>query len=516
MNRHKNFLWFSVALFAMSTQLAAQGNSQAAMEQIKMERLWFNSQNAAGTVFDDVTAFSDLKLSYDMSTGDYRRPQEGRKVNDVGVFSEGFMNLGNVYVWGSFSFMQRMMTDAGYNASITDPFRGMPYYVIDTHQSKWRNQYYDLAFRVATPLVAGHWGFGIDGAYQASMATKQRDPRVDTRFYRLSLTPGVTYKIDECNRLGLSLKYESIKKDSRMENEDTYTDQDYYLLYGLGTAVKQIGNGHDTNYYGDRFGGALQYNYAGNGWNVLFEGGYDLKVENVEQSFTSPKKDAGVKDKNLTVSVSAYRKTREFTHYFNLAYGNRDIDGVQYVSQRDNSESQEGWVEIYKSIRSTYKTDVARAKYAIVKNRGAEYDWKIEAGLNYINQKDEYILPYSVKASENMVIDLCGKKNFVLGDKMNNRLLVDIHVACSNNLSGRYNYGGTHADYISVTELETRDAQYLNSDYWRLGASVTYSQQVKRNDKINMFVGVGFDRIEVSDYDFSGRSFLSISAGCNF
>ena len=222
----------------LTLQANAQGVSPAAMEQLKMQRLWLNSQNAAGMVFDDATNFSNLHVDYNQENGNFHRPQEGEKTTGIGVSSEGFMKMKNALVWGAFSFMQRNLTDAGYNASITDPFRGMPYYIIDEHLSNWRNQHYDLRFRASTPLINNRWAFGLEGIYQASLAAKQRDPRVDTRFYTLKVVPGVTYQMNGHNRLGLSLRYESIKEDSRMENENSDIDQNYYILYGLGTAVK--------------------------------------------------------------------------------------------------------------------------------------------------------------------------------------------------------------------------------------------------------------------------------------
>lgn len=115
----------------------------------------------------------------------------------------------------------------------------MPYYVADQHLSKWRNQYYDLKFRAATPLLGNHWALGLEGNYVATLAAKQRDPRVDTRFYTLGLTPGITYKLNNSHKFGASFKYSSIKEDSRMSNVNSYVDQDYYILYGLGTAIKE-------------------------------------------------------------------------------------------------------------------------------------------------------------------------------------------------------------------------------------------------------------------------------------
>ena len=505
---------FVCLIISAGLQANAQGFSSAAMEQLKMQRLWLNSQNAAGMVFDDASNFSNLHINYNLEDGDFYRPQEGKKESTINVSSEGFINLKNALVWGSFSFMQRNLTDASYNASVTDPFRGMPYYVIDEHQSKWRNQYYDLRFRASSPLIDGRWSFGLEGIYQASLAAKQRDPRVDTRFYTLKIVPGITYQLNEKHRLGLSLRYESIKEDSRMENKNSDLDQTYYILYGLGTATKYSGHGRETNYYGDRFGGALQYNFQSPTWNVLLEGSYDVRTENVEQSFTSPKKDAGVKDKTFQLSATAYQQGENYSHYLKAAYLNRQIDGIQYVS--DKTEAMEGWDVLYKSIRSTYDTQTASIHYALMRNRGKEYNWKLEAGVAYGKQDDEYLLPNSIKNSENILFSLGGKKNFIVGTKMINRLLVDIHADYKKNLSGEYRYGGNHADYISVTDLETTDANYLNSNYHRIGASLTYSQLAKKGVKTHFFVKAAYDRIGTSDFDFNNRNHISISAGCNF
>lgn len=515
--KHMKYIKYTLGLFLAATlQANAQGFSPAAMEQLKMQRLWLNSQNASGMVFDDATAFSNVHANYNLQNGNFHRPQEEKKESTIGVSSEGFMNLKNALVWGSFSFQQKNLTDAGYNASITDPFRGMPYYIIDEHQSNWRNQYYDLRFRASTPLMNNRWALGVEGIYQASLAAKQRDPRVDTRFYTLKIVPGISYQMNDAHRIGLSLRYESIKEDSRMENENSDVDQKYYILYGLGTAVQGIGSGRVTNYYGDRIGGALQYNFQSPTWNVLLEGSYDIRSEIVEQSFTSPKKDAGVKEKTLRFSGTAYQQGENYSHYLKASYTNRQMDGIQYISKYDNTESLDGWEVLYKSIRSTYDTQIASLDYALMRNRGNEYNWKLEAGIAYGKQNDEYILPNSWKNSENIFVNLGGKKNFVVGSKMNNRLLLDIHVAYKKNLSGEYRYGGSHADYLSVTGLETADANYLNSNWNRIGASLTYSQLVKADSKTNFFVKAAFDRVGTKDFNFDNRNYFSFSAGCNF
>lgn len=513
----KGCLLFATCM-VLVMKVAAQGFSPAALEQLKMKRLWFQSQNAAGAVFDDVQNYSDVKFNYNLQNGNFIRPQEGQKESTIGVSSEGFLNLGNSYVWGTFNFAQENLSDAGYNVSITDPFRGMPYYCIDEHQSDWRNQFYNMRFRAATPLLKNHWTLGIEGTYIASIAAKQRDPRIDTRFYTLELMPGVTYKLNDNHKLGLSFRYTSIKEDSRPANENNYIANYYYELYGLGIAVKGVSNygTYTTNYYGDRFGGAFQYNFTAAAWNILLEGSYSVKAETAEKSYSEPELIGSVKDRLAEVSLSAVRQGENFTNYLFIDYLNRNIDGYQYIMQYDDSGSFKGWMELYRSIRSNYKTATASFDYALSKNRGNEYSWKVELGVDYVKQADEYLLPNSVKNYESLIFDLGAKVNFALDNRLNRRLLLDIHGAYNNNLSGKYTYGGSNADYISVTVLEQGLQNYYTSDYYRIGSSLTYSQQINEEKRANLFAKVAFDRINTSSYQFDGRSYLSVSLGCNF
>ena len=246
------------------------------------------------------------------------------------------------------------------------------------------------------------------------------------------------------------------------------------------------------------------------------EGSYDVRAENVEQSFTSPKKDAGVKDKTFQLSLTALRKGENYSQYLKTNYTNRHIDGIQYVSKYDNSESLDGWEVLHKSIRSTYNTNQASVHYTLMRNRGNEYNWKLETELAYSKQKDEYILPYSVKSSENILFHIGGKKNLIVGKKMNKRLLIDLHASYKKNLSGEYQYGGSHPEYISVTELETSDANYMNSDWHRIGGSLTYSQLIKADAKTNFFVKASYDHVGTSDFNYNKRNHFTISMGCHF
>ena len=72
-----------------------------------------------------------------------------------------------------------------------------------------------------------------------------------------------------------------------------------------------MSSGVTSNYIGDRFGGALQYNFSMPSFNLLLEGSYDVKAETVQQSYTTPKKIAGVKDKTAHVSLTMIKEGKD-------------------------------------------------------------------------------------------------------------------------------------------------------------------------------------------------------------
>lgn len=497
----------------------AQQKSPTAIGMEKERSLWLNSGNAAGMLLDGTQTFSDITISYNNQNGDFKRPQQGRTDKSLDVASEGLLRLDKVLVWGRFDFRHQDVGDASYNASIGDPFRGMPYYVIDEyHDSNWRNLYYTLQGKMAVPITS--WlTAGLTGVYKASLAAKQRDPSVDTRFYTLQITPGLTFTLSDRHRLGVSLDYASVKEDSRMDNVYYYLYQNYWTSYGMGVSTKDYGSeGHTTNYIGDRIGIALQYQYEAGGWRTLLEASHSKHVERAEQTFTAPQKMFLANDRRTEVKATAIYSGERVAHVLQASFGYRDIDGIQYMSQHDNTQAQQGWIDLHHDIRSEYVTHTAMAHYGFMSLCGedkSEYDWRIDAELQYTAQDDEYILPHSVKDSKNLFLTIEGKKNFCVGQRLHKRLLASTNVGWRNAMEGSYHYGGTHEDYPSVS-MEQADEDFLTSDAWRLGASLTYSQQVKENLKTTVYVKAAFDYTKSQAEGFCKRSKAEVTLGVNF
>lgn len=492
------------------------GFSPAALELLKEQRLWFNTSNAAGAILDDTRNYSLLRLGYDRASGSYHRPQQGEKVSNFGVDCEGFMNLNTALVWGAFSFKQSNITKAQYNASIVDPFRGMPYFYADEHLSDWHNQYYDMKFRASTPLYWNRLALGVEGVYRASLAAKQLDPRVDSRYFELGINPGLVFAINKHNSVGADFQYSAIKEDSRMSNVNTTVPQTYYLLFGLGMSGKQIGDGFRSDYHGHLIGGGLQYNYRNANLDVLLSGDYTRHVENVDRNPTVPEKIASVKDDVWKASLQLRVHGARWINQFTFGAARRDIDGIQYTSEYDNNETDPAWIVTSHLVRSTYKTNTLGGAYSIIRKRAGEYAWRVDAGIDYIREKDRYILPEAHKNYENLYTHITGKYNFAIGKGYNRRLLLAATYGYLANLSGSCAFSDLMPDNPTLTDLEPRDLEYLTANAWNLRGEVTYSQKVKENNSMNCYLKAEFNYTKATTHDFSNRHHMAFTLGFTF
>lgn len=512
---YKNIACLSiVAVAAGSATMQAQEveNSPVAFERMKTESLWSQSSNAGGILLDNPIQYSIFDVSYHSYEGNFHRPQQGEKGNCLHFAAEGGMAVKKLYVWGNFEYRRENTREARFNSSIIDPYRGMPYYTADLNPSDWENQFYNMQFKAALPL-SNSVSVGLDGTYKVAQAAKQRDPRTLNRFYSLDLKPGIVFSPTAAHRLGLNLEYCNLKENSSPSLENTGDYQTYYELYGLGTAIENIGTGKVVNYVGDKLGGNLQYNYRENAVNLLLSGGYSYRVEQAEFSFTTPEKFGTAKEKEWNLKALFDWQGDKFSHHLQSIYTHAGIDGIQYVKRNTTNQ---GWQILHSYVRSTYETEAVSVDYSLTANRGKEYKWKIGAGVHYLKKNDEYLLPRSVKNAENLLFSLNGKALAFSSDKLSRRLLLGLEAGYNRNLSGAYRYTGNHADYKMVAELEQNDLNYLISNFYLLGGNATYSQKIREKDKANLYVKGSFNHLKTNDFGFNRRSFLQISVGCNY
>ncbi len=510
-----------IGLFGLTIAAQAQQmerlKTPAAHEMMKARHLWHRTPNAAGLQLDAPQVFSGVNASYKIRKGDFKRPQQGQTVNDLDFNTEGAVYVGSIYAYGRFSYQRNTERDVNFNASISDPFRGMPYYVADTNPSDWKRQTYDMAFRVSTPRFFDQLALGLEASYLARNAAKQRDPRTHNYFYTLRIRPALAWSLNEHNHLGAHFDYFSLKEEGSLKQVNIYVDQTSYFMYGLGMSVQAIGSGRTSNYVGNNMGGGLQYDYQGTHSRWLLCADYNFKVEKLTDGLSIPRDEGGVKDRRWNISIHMNTDLqRPHAHFMTASVSSQEIDGIEYITQYDNTLNQNGYVTLHSDVRSRYQTREARIQYDWVQAPGDEFDWKAGADFGYTQIEDLYLLPRSEKSARNWSMGIRGSKNFVLPGRMQQRILIRAGYHYQGNISGKYTYGGNHADYPVVKDFEMRDTQYLNSRFGAADLSVTYSRKYKTENSANLYLRA--DALyKHTDKERGGhRQELMFTVGCLF
>ncbi len=498
-------------------QQAERTNTPAAFEMMKARNLWHLTPNAAGLQWDAPRSFSDINASYRIRKGDFKRPQDGQMVKDLDFNTEGAVYVGGIYAYGRFSYRRNTERDANFNASILDPFRGMPYYVADTNPSDWNRQTYDMAFRVATPRFFDKLTLGLEGSYLARNGAKQRDPRTHNYFYMLRIRPALAWSLNERNHLGAHFDYFSLKEEGFLKQVNTYVDQTTYFMYGLGMSVQAIGSGRSSNYVGHNMGGGLQYEYRGVHTRWLLCADYNFKAEKVTDGLSVPRDEGGVKDQRWNVSLHMNTDSqRSHAHFITASVSGKAIDGIEYITQYDNTLNQNGYVTLHSDVRSRYQMQKARLQYDWVQAPGNEFDWKAGADFSYTQIEDLYLLPRSEKSARNWSMGIRGSKNFALPGRLQQRILIRAGYHYLGNISGKYVYGGNHADYPVIKDFEIKDAQYLNSSFGAADLSVTYSRKYKPENSANLYLRADALYKHTDKEKGGHRQELMLTVGCSF
>ncbi|MCK9304023.1 MAG: hypothetical protein PHP30_04400 [Bacteroidales bacterium] len=517
------YIYWAGAVFmtlGLTQTAAAQGsgvkmNSPASIELLKAGALWLNSGNGAGMVLDQLPYYSDLNFVYGNKAGDYKLKHEGEKERLIGFSTEGGLSIGKGYVWGSFKYDNEVLRNTLYNTTMLDPLRGMPYYTVDKNISDWFRQSYSLSMKAATSPLWDKVILGIEADYIAKVGAKQIDPRSETDYYTINVQPSMVLTFGT-HSVGLNFRYQNLKQESLTTNSDGQTNQDVFVLKGLGNGYTAVVGGLQSLgtflYEGNTAGAALQYYYAADGVKILLSGKYNFRAEDVISAPSKPKKEGSVKENELGIALGAVLG-RDNISRFDIEFNKKDMSGIEFVQYLDNSYEVQQWITIYNSIRSTFADQELSFRYNFFRGAEREYRWRAGAGLSYNVSDDLYIIPESLMKVENLYLGANGKYNFKLGG--HSRIVAGADYIYKNNLNGDFVYGGAEPGSHIITDFITPDFQYLKESYSKIGGTLSYFTSVSKSNTAGMFIKASLDYYMPSESE-NNRTQFSIGLGFTF
>ena len=505
---------FSLHL-ALGQEESTRVSSPAALQTMKLNAQWFQGNNTAGLSINPLRDYSKLFASYTHEYGDFHPAMEGSKVGNLHFGAEGSKALHGFNVWASFNYDRQVKKEAGYNASIIHPYRGMPYYVVDSNLSDWNNQYYQLDFKVASPMIADKVALGVQGGYDTYLGAKQRDIRSENYAMNLFVMPSLAYKINDAHAFGLNFRYAAYKEESTMSNVNYYINQPYFELFGMGFATKRIGSGRTTDYKANTLGGGVQYQFNG-AIRAFIEGNYELRVEDAVIGFSQPRDIGTIKNSRWNVALNIQKEVGVNSHYLSARFESSSSAGIQYITKFDDTDSFQGFESLLRNIRSRFIDNKLDLSYIWLRNYQDEYTWLLEAKGGILQRRAKYLIPYSEKIADVAFTSIEGRRNLILDEKKGQRLELSLLAGFQWKTKNSISLNEEATEEFVTKNIEIPDHLYLGTNFISSRASVEYAQIVNQKNQMKLFVKGEYQLCKPMNSTYKNRSACAVTLGCIF
>lgn len=438
------------------------------------QALWFGSDNVAGLGFSPLYKYNDLSLSYNGSFGSFSRAQESTKSNAVVLNAEGSYKLGGFWLWGKFGFNNIFDKGVRFNANRYEVPENNPYYYADNYSSPWKRQEYDLAVKMASPVLWNFVSFGIGIDYLTKVGAKQLDPRTENYKYKVAVAPSVVFAIGS-HRIGLDGYFRYDKERSVPSINNGMFDQSVFICSGLGECqLGKVGgnDGQKTWFYKTKeYGGGLQYSFDGE-LALLLNLNYHKKVEDASQNPVRPKRMGSI-DENILKGDFQIIFGDNKSNKFLLEGLYSSTSGIEYVQELAGEAKNQYYSVVSSNIMSHFKRLSACLSYDHLfgNDDPRGYSWKVAGKLQFDRRSSSYLFPESLFSASSAFAELEGAGHFKF---KSSSLLVGVNFRYNMGLSGDYFYGGTRKD-SELQNLYLWDLAYYKASYLKPGLSLAYT-----------------------------------------
>lgn len=414
---NKNILYTLIGLNLISGNciLNAQSTTKRtySLEQDKIETVrnpWISMPTPASIGFSTQSEGNQVSLGLDHQNGDYKLAGQAGQKNALLFDASMFQKVGETFrFYGHFGLNYSHQNERAYYDLI---FPTENAYVMGANRKGKYNQYiYDLNFKVATTDLNG-WNFGMGIDYKAADLSRILDPRPRVLAAHYQLTPAVTYKLNESNRLGLSAYYRFEKQ--RMTgitqvNDDT--NYKYYFSTGLDNAYINVDFGGFFRIYSDHIvGGDLQYGLTSSDWTWTTSLGishHDLEMTGSQKRIPG------------TYSQDIFRATSKVTwqrphmlHILGVNGSYQDGSNTAFIQDfvqitDEYGHVSEKWVTEYKNKTYTHNNYDLAASYDLYIGNIEAKDYSMKFGVSGSMKHFErkYLLPTSKHEMTNATAD---------------------------------------------------------------------------------------------------------------
>lgn len=451
--------------------------------------LWQNGTNAAGLRQDSIIAFEKTVLGFDQQKGKFKLAQQPNSSQRLNFASERFQNIGKTLFYGKFAYTQQWDKQLNFS-DVLDPYRGTPYVLADSIGGDWKKQLYSLQLKVASPeLLNKRFTVGLGTSLNVRTGARQNDPRPLSTANEITLTPGLTWKFNPKNLIGLNGWYSRYREDISLEVKNSNIN--HYLYKSLGLGQLELPTAFTTGasrvYTGNKWGGNLQYQLQSGRLKWLSAIGYSAYEEQVADGTSVPRKSGTWKQSAYSFNSNLNVNGKNFFHRVALRVERLEDKGIEF--HEFYNASLKTWQTLLEAEFYSAETDRASLSYSLIKSGKQDaFNWLAEIGGDYFSTGRNYLIPASAQEITNAAVWLKGIKVWHLSAAGN--LQTGIKTLYTQNLSNSLSYIPITGDRTLLARAVLYpDQHYLSADHLTTSLNIQYDFKFQTVKNVRFLIG---------------------------
>jgi len=498
---HRNIVFSLMAIASIGVV-----NAQTApfeLEKFKTQEVGLNSNNAALLNTVDFKNLGESSVFYKGASGAFKHPLVGEKSQYGGFQTARYQALKKWKFYGKFALDFGKDKEVS-NTTQLNPLRLNPFIIVDSLSGDWNKQNYDIAVKIASPILADKFSFGLGLDYKVSTGARQRDPRPENTNNILTVKPGATYLIDQNSTIGINGLYQNFVEDFTVSNINTTTVHNMYKLIGVGEYIGSapffISTGGITRRYeGNKFGAGLQYVLSHDQWRFAADAFYNHNKENAIDGTTYPQQAGQHEYDEYGLNLEALWHANTIQHRLDIGWIQQNIDNTEFHQYQDVISKE--YITLFSNVFNTNLVTNANLNYSFVKYKGNDLNWKWGANLAYAGWDNRYSVKESQQTVDRLTYGLNFKKYFNFANL--SALSFAINPAYSQSIESTFAYDekAYSTNFVANNILYPAN-DYLAANYFTIAANLQYVfKPSKNNTQVYIKVTENFIKpVENTDY----------------
>lgn len=493
---------------------------------------WITSDNGAGLVYNQSMDFSTINAYFGQTNGGYRNFNDPEKYQNFGVKTESYINIKNIYFYGSFNYDYGIKQKQAWLGTIFQNSALNP--ILDSIPGKVLNESYILAGKVGYKLN-DRFSLGAAINYHTATAAKRVDGRNANTMSKLSVAPGITFNSGIITA-GMNLTYQHNVEKVEYSFIGDLTGKNIFYGEGLWFFNKSgITSSTLTarQYFTNIFGGAVQLQLKNKDISFFNQLKVDYNRESDFEGNGFTKRYAFVDGLKYDYKGDFTIKGAKLDHYLGLKFVNDEQNSYNVVNVYEPIPGEiDSWryFEYGKTLRYMQNIRQYGAEYkAYVKRTDWYCSWIFTLGGTLRDVvKDFRIYPAKYHQDyTNTEIYAKVDKSFILGDKSYLDIILNGGYVMGNGTMLTTENPMTTGSLKLNNYILEHDFAYQTAERFVAGGGIKYTRVINAEKGSVIFGGVNYRHQFLNDGgglsgSLSGvlpgqyRSLLSASVGINF